>query len=57
MATELAGCVEEGRVPAPPAGEGAVGTPAEENCSRKREEEWEAILLEKGAELKRVMLL
>ncbi|XP_047091639.1 uncharacterized protein LOC124703474 isoform X1 [Lolium rigidum] len=54
LATELAGCLEEGRVPAPPAGEGAVATPAEENCSRKREEEWEAVLLEKGAELKRM---
>ena len=57
LATELAGCVKEGRIPGSPAGEGAVGSPAEENGSRKREEEWGAVLLEKGAELKRVMLL
>uniref|UniRef100_A0ACD6A2K0 Uncharacterized protein n=1 Tax=Avena sativa TaxID=4498 RepID=A0ACD6A2K0_AVESA len=54
LATELAGCVEEGQIPGPPVGEGAVGTPAEENGSRKREVEWEAVLLEKGAELKRM---
>ncbi|CAM0874991.1 unnamed protein product [Alopecurus aequalis] len=54
LATELAGFVEEGRIPGPPAGEGAVGTPAEENGSQKREEEWEGVLLEKGTELKRI---
>jgi hypothetical protein len=58
LAAELAGCVEDGRIPSPPSGEGAaVGTHPLENVSRKREEEWVAVLLEKGTELKRVMLL
>ncbi|VAI02660.1 uncharacterized protein LOC119295154 isoform X1 [Triticum dicoccoides] len=54
LATELAGCAEEGRIPRPPVVAGAVGTPAEENGSRKREGEWEAVLREKGGELKRI---
>ncbi|KAL6662336.1 hypothetical protein ACP70R_000195 [Stipagrostis hirtigluma subsp. patula] len=47
-------CVEEGRMPGPPAGDGAVGIPVagEVEGSEERDREWEALLLEKGAELK-----
>ncbi|KAL6875643.1 hypothetical protein ACP4OV_013156 [Aristida adscensionis] len=51
----LARGLEEGRLPGPPAV--AAGIPvaeAEEGSEEKREREWEAVLREKGAELKRM---
>ncbi|GJN28125.1 hypothetical protein PR202_gb16210 [Eleusine coracana subsp. coracana] len=55
LAAGLVQCVEEGRMPSPPA---VVGVPvAEDDGSDEREKEWEALLLEKGAELKQVIYL
>ncbi|XP_024319363.1 uncharacterized protein LOC100838225 isoform X3 [Brachypodium distachyon] len=54
LAAELAGCIEEGQLPEPPVGSGAFRIPAEEDGPRERDREWEAVLLEKGAELKRM---
>ncbi|XP_040384623.1 uncharacterized protein LOC102706508 isoform X2 [Oryza brachyantha] len=48
LATSLARCVEEGRLPDAT----AAGMPAGEEGSEERE--WEAVVLEKGAELKRM---
>lgn len=45
-------CLEEGRLPGPPA---VVGIPAAEEGPEERG--WELLLLEKGAELKRVIRL
>jgi hypothetical protein len=48
-------CIEEGHMTSPPAVE---GVPVAEDCGfEEREREWEAMLMEKGAELKQVMLL
>ncbi|KAL5204113.1 hypothetical protein ABZP36_008984 [Zizania latifolia] len=52
LAAGLAGCVEEGRLPGTTAG--AAGIPADEEGSKEREREWEAVVLEKAAELKRM---
>ncbi|KAL6660696.1 hypothetical protein ACP70R_001731 [Stipagrostis hirtigluma subsp. patula] len=54
LAAGIERCVEEGRMPGPPAGDGAVGIPVagEVEGSEEREREWETLLLEKGAELK-----
>ncbi|TVU03657.1 hypothetical protein EJB05_50845 [Eragrostis curvula] len=52
LAAGLTRCIEEGRMPSPPA---AVGVPVvEEEGFEQREREWEAVLLEKGVELKRM---
>lgn len=52
LAAGLVQCIEEGRMPSPPA---AVGIPvAEEEVSEEREREWETVLREKGAEIKQV---
>lgn len=55
LAAGLARCVEEGRLPVAAAAAEA-GIPAGEAWSEEREREWEAVVLEKGNELKRVKL-
>jgi hypothetical protein len=55
LVAALERCIEEGRMTSPPAAE---GVPVAEACgSEEREREWDAMLMEKGAELKQVMLL
>uniref|UniRef100_A0A0E0R6R0 ASCH domain-containing protein n=1 Tax=Oryza rufipogon TaxID=4529 RepID=A0A0E0R6R0_ORYRU len=53
LAAGLARCVEEGRLPVAAAAAEA-GIPAGEAWSEEREREWEAVVLEKGNELKRL---
>uniref|UniRef100_A0A0E0DNL3 ASCH domain-containing protein n=1 Tax=Oryza meridionalis TaxID=40149 RepID=A0A0E0DNL3_9ORYZ len=53
LAAGLARCVEEGRLPVAAAA-AAAGIPAGEAGSEEREREWEAVVLEKGNELKRL---
>ncbi|XP_052136078.1 uncharacterized protein LOC127754552 isoform X1 [Oryza glaberrima] len=53
LAAGLARCVEEGRLPVAAAAAEA-GIPAGEAWSEEREREWEAVVLEKGNELKRM---
>uniref|UniRef100_A0A0E0DNL1 ASCH domain-containing protein n=1 Tax=Oryza meridionalis TaxID=40149 RepID=A0A0E0DNL1_9ORYZ len=53
LAAGLARCVEEGRLPVAAAA-AAAGIPAGEAGSEEREREWEAVVLEKGNELKRM---
>lgn len=55
LAAGLARCVEEGRLPVAAAAAEA-GIPAGEAWSEEREREWEAVVLEKGNELKMVKL-
>ncbi|KAF0891509.1 hypothetical protein E2562_009916 [Oryza meyeriana var. granulata] len=50
LATGIARCVEEGRLPVA----AAAGISTSEDGSKDREREWEAVVLEKGAELKRM---